>query len=172
MQRLAKLLLVFWSIFILELGTSFNLIALFDIIVIGYFQDDFFRSFWSDFSETCIDLSSEDIRIRVFRFALSFWNIFFKDFYIFVEIIYNLRFLGLDLKLFDFYIFYGNILDLHFGCSNRNWTILLLDLIVNLSSIKSRLETYFSLSFNRFLNYLFLSILFSIFDLFKILLRA
>lgn len=92
----------------------------------------------------------------------SFWNLFFDSFQAFSKvstlpkkIICGLGVLGLWLKFFNSKIFYGNALSLYLGRGDVSKTIALLSLVIYLSNVKSKLEAYFCLSFNHFLDYYF-----------------
>lgn len=156
-----RLLLVFWNIVFFEFETSFSIITFFFIIVIYDLQNNFFKTLRLCFIRSLIDSSSRSIRVKVFPFMFflskplfKFLQSLFEGFCI-AEKVYKLRFLGLWLRFFDFKVFYSNVLGLYFSCDNVNKTIILLDLVVYFLNIRSRLEAYFSLSFDRFFDDLF-----------------
>lgn len=66
--------------------------------------------------------------------------------------------LGLWFRFFNLGVFYDSILGLYLSYNNMSRTIALLDLVVYFSNIRSKLEAFFGLSLNHFLNHLFLGI--------------
>lgn len=79
----------------------------------------------------------------------------FKSLRIARGIICRLEVLGLCFRLFDSRVFYDSALSLYLGYSDVSGTISLLCLVVYLSNIRSRLEIYFDLSLERFLDHIF-----------------
>ena len=140
----------------------------FIIVVIYNLGKVFFRTFKPCFIKGYIASNSKNIRVKVFTLVFLFLKLLFglflsllKGFYIARGIIYGFRLLELWLSLLNLRVFYGSILNLYFGYDDMNKTITLLGLVVYLLNIKNRLEVYFGLNFDHFLNYFFPNIQFS-----------
>lgn len=137
----------------------------FIVIVIYNFREIFFDLFRPYFVRSCIIFSSKNTRAKILSLAFFFPKPFFGlflsllgGFYIAREIFYRFRHLSLWFRFFNLGIFYDNILGLYLSYNNMSKTIALLGLIVHFSNIRSKLEAFFSLNLNHFLNHLFLSI--------------
>lgn len=144
MQTLSKLLQSFWSFVFFGLGTNLNIISFFIIIIIYDIGKIFFRAFKPCFIKSCINFNSKSTKIRVlpfmFLFLKPFFGLFlsfFRDFHA-VEGIYELKLLDFWLRLFNPKVFYGSTLDLYLSHSNKNRTMILVDLMIYLSNIENK----------------------------------
>ncbi len=76
MQKLPRLLFVFWSVILLRLKVVSSITVFFVTIVISNFKYIFFRAFRLYFIESYIISNSVGTKIRAFLFVFLFFEIF------------------------------------------------------------------------------------------------
>lgn len=142
--------------------------ALFIAIIICNLRIILFRALLPWVVRICSTSSSKDTRAGILLLAFLLSNSLsellsslFRDFHIARGIICRLGILDLWLKLLNSMVLHGKAPSLYLGHSDMSEMIVLLSLVVYILNVGSRLEAYFGLSLDRFLDHLFLGVYFS-----------
>lgn len=135
--------------------------ALLVIVIIRDSKEVLFRTLRPYFIGGYIHSYSKSTRVRVSLFAFFLLKLFFIFFssllrgFCTTKRVYRFRLLDFWLSFFDLKVPHSSTMSLYLSRGNMSETIVLLDLVVYLLNIKSRLEACFGLSFNSILDHLF-----------------